>query len=221
MLPDTVALRSRWPRGLLLAGCATIGVVVAACSAMGAAKHTEEAAISPAERPPSDAVQLASCVETLDRLAHGTPTQQAEILSLAKQAADRAPQLPFEQLRYALVLAQSGHPGSNSTEARVRLRQLALATLPLGGLAHDVALLELQQLDREAALLDETRRLGSEVERAERDKVAPLTRRLQVEIEENARLHRALDEAHAKLDAIMNIERSITERKPAGEVKRQ
>ena len=154
------------------------------------------------------------------RLAHGTATQQAEILTQAKLAADRAPQLPFETLRYALVMAQPGHPGSNASEARVRLRQLALATLPTGGLAHDVALLELQRLDREAALLDETRRLNAEIERAEREKVTPLNRRVQSEIEENARLRHALEEARAKLDAIMNIERSITERKPAGEVKR-
>ncbi len=209
--------RSTWP--LLAVACATLLAAVG-CGSLRTTKPAEEAPASPAERPPSEAVMLASCFETLDKLARGTPTQQSEIITQAKLAADRAPQLPFEQLRYALVLGQSGHPGSNANEARVRLRQLALATLPQGGLAHAVALLELQRLDRESALVDETRRLNTEVDRAERDKIAPLGRRLQAEIEENARLRHALEEARAKLDAITNIERSINERKPAGEVKR-
>lgn len=212
MLPE------RRTRTLLAVACTAL--LAAGCSTLRTAKPAEETPVSPSERPPTDATELASCFETLDRLARGTATQQSEIIAQAKLSADRSPQLPFEQLRYALILGQSGHPGSNSNEARVRLRQLALATLPQGGLAHAVALLELQRLDRESALVDETRRLNNEVERAERDKIAPLNRRLQAEIEENARLHHALDEARAKLDAITNIERSITERKPAGEVKR-
>lgn len=212
MSPERTSLK------LLAVACAAL--LVASCGSLRASKPAEEVPASPSERPPSDATELASCFETLDRLARGTPTQQSEIIAQAKLAADRAPQLPFEQLRYALILGQSGHPGSNANEARVRLRQLALATLPQGGLAHAVALLELQRLDRESALVDETRRLNSEVERAERERIAPLVKRLQAEIDENARLHHALDEARAKLDAITNIERSITERKPAGEVKR-
>ncbi len=193
--------------------------MLAGCGALGGARHTAETPASPVERPPTDAAELASVIETLDRLAHGTPTQQAEILSQAKLTAVRAPQLPFEQLRYALILGQQGHAGSNPAEARVRLRQLALSTLPLGGLAHSVALLELQQLDREAALLDETRRLNADIDRTERERISPLNRKLQAELDENAHLRRALDEARAKLDAITNIERSITERKPASEVK--
>ena len=46
---------------------------------------------------------------------------------------------------------------------------------------------------------------------------ANVARRLQTEMDENARLRKALDEAHAKLDAIANIERSISDRPPATE----
>jgi hypothetical protein len=44
-----------------------------------------------------------------------------------------------------------------------------------------------------------------------------LTKRLKDEADENARLRKALDDARAKLDAITNIERSISDRPPANE----
>ena len=44
--------------------------------------------------------------------------------------------------------------------------------------------------------------------------MASANHRLQAEIDENARLRKELEEAHAKLDAIANIERSLNERKP-------
>ena len=53
--------------------------------------------------------------------------------------------------------------------------------------------------------------------RDDREKLAALNKRLQLETEENARLRKELDEARAKLDAIANIERSLNERKPAPE----
>jgi len=36
-------------------------------------------------------------------------------------------------------------------------------------------------------------------------------------MDENAKLRKELDEAHAKLEAIANIERSLNKRKPPGE----
>ena len=46
------------------------------------------------------------------------------------------------------------------------------------------------------------------------------TRRLQAEIDENAKLRRALEEARAKLDAIADIEKNITDRKKPTEGRR-
>ena len=45
-----------------------------------------------------------------------------------------------------------------------------------------------------------------------KDKLQAVNRRLQAESDENARLRKALDEAHAKLDAVTHIERSINDR---------
>jgi hypothetical protein len=40
---------------------------------------------------------------------------------------------------------------------------------------------------------------------------------LQAEIDENAKLRKDLEQARAKLDAITNIERSVSDRKPSTE----
>jgi hypothetical protein len=80
-------------------------------------------------------------------------------------------------------------------------------------------------VDAELRLNAENERLRAEAQRErtrERGTAAnpALSRRLQSEIEENARLRKALDEARAKLDAIATIEQNITERKPTPEGRR-
>ena len=58
----------------------------------------------------------------------------------------------------------------------------------------------------------ENQRLRDEALHDSKDKLQSINRRLQVESDENARLRKALDEAHAKLDAVTHIERSINDR---------
>jgi len=70
---------------------------------------------------------------------------------------------------------------------------------------------ELQRVDAEQRITAENERLVGEAQRErERQRTAPsvaaVTKRLQTEQEENAKLRKALDEARAKLDAIVNIE---------------
>ena len=57
----------------------------------------------------------------------------------------------------------------------------------------------------------------TEAQRLLRERNSTASRRLQAELEENARLRKALEDAQKKLDAIANIERTITERKPQSE----
>jgi hypothetical protein len=77
-----------------------------------------------------------------------------------------------------------------------------------------LAFLELSQIDDHLTLESENRRLQAEAVRADHERMATASHRLQAEVEENARLRRELEEARAKLDAIANIERSMNERKP-------
>ena len=67
------------------------------------------------------------------------------------------------------------------------------------------------------SLSDDRAERQAAVDRAERERNATASRRLQAELEENARLRKALEDAQKKLDAIANIERTITERKPQPE----
>ena len=75
-----------------------------------------------------------------------------------------------------------------------------------------MALVELQEVDQRLVLQAENQRLRDEALHDSKDKLQSINRRLQAESDENARLRKALDEAHAKLDAVTHIERSINDR---------
>jgi hypothetical protein len=118
------------------------------------------------------------------------------------------------QLRYALLLATPGHRGRDPPLAQSLLRQLVAQPETLVPIERAVALIELAQLDRELGLKADNDRMQSEVQRGEHERVAATAqRRLQVEIDENAKLRRQLEDAQAKLDAIANIERNLADRK--------
>ena len=51
----------------------------------------------------------------------------------------------------------------------------------------------------------------------DREHIALAQRRLQTELDENARLRKQLEDAQAKLDAIAKIERNLTQRKSGNE----
>jgi hypothetical protein len=70
----------------------------------------------------------------------------------------------------------------------------------------------LKEVDERLVLIAENRRLQQESASVTKDRNNAQARRLQAEIDENARLRRALDEAQKKLDAVTQLERSIVER---------
>jgi hypothetical protein len=170
------------------------------------------------------ALQVADHLELLQRLVQGGPAEQAEILAGAR-AGYEAGQGGGARLRYGLVLACPAHPGRDLTLAQSVLREALSAPEELTVGERALAVVELQRLDAERRLDGESQRLATELDRERsRSRRSATTdanlKRLQSEMEENARLRRALDEAKAKLDAIANIERNITDRKPAAEGRR-
>ncbi len=135
------------------------------------------------------------------------------MLAAARAGFERSPQ-GGAQLRYALLLATPGHPGRDPPRRRTLLRQLVAQPETLVPIERAVALVELAQLDRELGLKADNDRLQSEAQRGEHERlVAAVQRRLQAEIDENAKLRKQLEDAQAKLDAIANIERNLTDRK--------
>jgi hypothetical protein len=161
----------------------------------------------------ANAAVLADYLSMLQRLISGPPTQQAEILASAEHDYAVAP-TPSHQLRLAMILGTHGHPGTNLTRAQGMLREvLANPEMLLPG-ERALAALELSQVDDHLTLDAENRRLQADAARNDHAMVANANKRLQSEMDENARLRKELDAARAKLDAIANIERSLNERKP-------
>lgn len=196
---------------LLATGLAALAL--SGCSLTGGLGRTPAPAEPVIDRAQAQALLVSGHLEILQRLLAGRPAEQAEIVAAAKRDFDDAP-TPSRQLRYALVLATPNHASTDTAEAERLLRELTATPESLVPAERSLARLELAQLERQSLLAAENRRLQAALERAERDRNSSASRRLQAEIDENARLRKALEDAQKKLDAIADIERTITERKP-------
>jgi len=168
------------------------------------------------DRDTTVALMLADTIQMLQRLALAGPAEQAEILAETRAAWERAPRGPA-QLRYALVLGLPGPATRDPDRARTLLRELAAQPEALAPVERALTQVQLAQLDRELGLRTDNTRMQVEAERIERDRLAVANRRLQTELDENAKLRKQLEEAQAKLDAIAKIERNLTERQNAAE----
>jgi hypothetical protein len=172
------------------------------------------------DRDAAAAVLMGNAFQNMQHLVQAPPAEQAEILAAARTAFEHSPQ-GSAQLHYALLLAAPGHPGRDLTLSQTLLRQLAAQPETLVPIERAVALVELSQVDRELGLRTENDRLQLEAQRGDRDRNTVLQKRLQTENDENVKLHKQLDDAQAKLDAIANIERNLTDRKAPGEGRQQ
>jgi hypothetical protein len=202
-----------------VAGAATLGV--AAMLLIGGCASNE---MFPRYRPPAQAAPVVNratasstavseTLQLLQKLVKASPAEQAEIVAAAQRDYETAP-TPSRQLRFALILATPGHPATDLPRAQRLLRELMANPEMLMSGEQALTFLELQQIDDHLTLEAENRRLQTDAVRADRERLAAVNRRLQLETDENGRLRKELEEARAKLDAIANIERSLNERKP-------
>jgi hypothetical protein len=207
---------------LALGGCGTVGALKGEKPVVAAGPSTESI----------QAAQLASYITGLQQLVQGSPAEQAEVMAAAHAGYEQAHQGPAA-LRYGLVLAAPGHPARDLAQAQRVLRETLARPELLNIVERALAVVELQRVDAELRITAENERLVGEAQRErERQRTAPsvaaVAKRLQSEQEENARLRKALDEARAKLDAIVNIElersapnRPTTERPSSSEGRNQ
>ena len=198
-------------------GAATLGIAAAlwlsACTS-GLMTNTRGTTTPTAAQPPSvSAMVLSEYLLLLQKLVQGSASEQAEIVAAARNEYETAP-TPSRQLKLALILATPGHPATDQPRAQGLLRQLIAHPESLVPAERALTFLELSQIDDHLTLVAENRRLQTDAVREDQVRTANANRRLQAELDENARLRRELDEARAKLDAIANIERSLNERKP-------
>ena len=160
---------------------------------------------------------MADTFQSMQRLTQAAPAEQAEIVSAARDAYQRAPR-GETQLRYALLLATPGHPARDAATAQKLLRELAAQPEALVPIERAVVMVELAQLDHEMDLASVNQQLQSAALRTDQQRSAGSAadqRRLEAVEDENARLRKELTADQAKLDAIATIERNLTERKTA------
>ncbi len=190
--------------------CAT--VLAAACGVLP--QTIERTPAPPVERPDPSLGIVADHLEMMSKLTRETPSTQAEIVQAARDATELAP-TTSNRLKYALALATPGHGQSNPASARQMLTEILATPEALLPAERALAWVCLRDVEQRLILQAENAKLQGDAARLERERSAATNRRLQAEIDENARLKKALAEAQAKLDEIMRIERSIVERKPS------
>ncbi len=207
------------PRALLL----FTAVLLAGCSALPGTRPAPVPATATAEAV--QAAQMASYFSALQTIVQGSPAEQAEVLATARGNYEQAKQGPAT-LRYALLLAAPAHPARDPQTALRLLRESLARPELLSPIERALAIVETERVQQELGLISENERLVAEAQQ-ERDRqrsgVAPnpaLAKRLQSEIDDNARLKKELDEAKAKLEAIANIERTLPVRPPANEARK-
>jgi hypothetical protein len=205
------------PSGVLWIAVSLVGLGACAnIEAIHSPPPPERSENMPEDRDTVAAVLIGSTFQSMQRLAQAAPAEQAEILAAAREAYVRSPQ-GEAQLRYALMLATPGHPARDPIVAQKLLRELAARPEALVPLERAVTLIELAEIDSELGLKAENERLQGDAQRTDRERIALAQRRLQTELDENARLRKQLEDAQAKLDAIAKIERNLTQRKSGNE----
>jgi hypothetical protein len=192
----------------LLAGCTTSGGLFGSRGATASAVQT----------PPADGAArsgdgdgLAIYLETLRDLIEGDAVVQADAFRNVANAADTAP-TTTNRLNLALALATPGHPSSNAIEAQKQLSALLASGDALLPEERTLALVHLKEVEQRLILDAEAQRLQRAVQAASAQRNDQSAQRLQAALEENRQLKAELEEAKAKLDAIVNIERSIRDR---------
>lgn len=203
-------------RNPLLGGVPSLcAALLIGCAAPGTPHKRNELPAPVMNQSATDASPVATTLQAISELPQVDPGRQAEMFEAARIAAEQTP-TTANRLKFALVLATPGHVGADPVAAQRQLSELLATPETLLPIEQYLASTELRQVDRQLVLDAENRRLRDEAPREARDKLAAVNRRLAAETDENVKLHKELDEARAKLDAISHIERSINDRGTSG-----
>jgi hypothetical protein len=191
---------------LLLQGCALTEKLREEAQSAAA-----DSANVPPPAPPSSG-NTPPYLDIMNNLSTPDPARQADLFYEVEREYTRAP-TTASTLRYAVALVTPGHPASSPSEGKRLLETLLATPERLTQDERTLAAVLLHETDVRLKLEAENRRLLATLDDRSRTQ-ANSDKRIQAQIEENARLRRALAEAQQKLDAIKEIERSIIERSP-------
>jgi hypothetical protein len=156
---------------------------------------------------------LRAYLDTMDGLSAPDAARQADVFYEVQREYTRAP-TTATTLRYAVALATPGHPASSPQEGKKLLETMLATPERMTPEERTFAAVLLHETNARLKLEAENRRLLATLDDRGRSQ-ANSDKRVQAQIDENARLRRALAEAEQKLNAIKEIERSIIERSPS------
>lgn len=151
-------------------------------------------------------------LDTMTGLTNSDPARQADIFYEVESEYTRAP-TTASTLRYAVALVTPEHPAANPAEGKKLLENLLATPERMVPAERSLALILMHETAARLKVEAENRRLLATLDDRNRAQ-ANSEKRAQAQIEENARLRRLLNEAQRKLDAIKEIETSISERSP-------
>jgi len=208
-------MMKRGYKSWLLPAC--LAVTLLQGCALTARLREEAQAAAAANNPPAPPAPASSGVtppylDVMNNLSTPDRARQADLFYEVEREYTRAP-TTASTLRYAVALVTPGHPASSPSEGKRLLETLLATPERLTQDERTLASVLLHETDVRLKLEAENRRLLATLDDRSRSQ-ANSDKRIQAQIEENARLRRALTEAQQKLDAIKEIERSIIERSP-------
>ena len=184
-------------------------VLLAACTSLppGAAPTEPAARPAPASTSPAS---LAPYLQTLTNIAPGDVARQQQEIEAALLAAQQS-RSDHDALRYALALGGAGPASSNPVEAKRLLAELLARPNELDAAEVVLANAFLREFDARVALYAELARQREETEQKLTVLDSDASRRAEALAAENKWLKRALAEAERKLEAVAEMERSLTE----------
>jgi hypothetical protein len=192
---------------LLFASCV---MLISGCGLLERLRSEPEPVVQTVVRTTDSSIRV--YLETMDGLGSHDAARQADVFYEVEQDYTRAP-TTASTLRYAVALVTPLHPASSPAEGKRLLETLLATPERMTQEERTLAMVLLRETDARLKLEAENRRLLETLDDRSRSQ-ANSDKRVQAQLEENARLRRALAEAQQKLDAIKEIERSIIERSP-------
>ncbi len=152
---------------------------------------------------------VASYFEVLDLMAPGDTVRQSTALASTLTEAQQNP-TSSNRLRHAIALGAAGHSSSNPVEARRLITELLAGEHDLTSQEVSLANAFLREYDARVALYADLARQREESERQMKSIGADDDRRYGTLHAETQRLKKALADAERKLEAVAEMERTLT-----------
>lgn len=194
---------------LALAIVVAAALLVAGCGLLDGLRGSREAQDIP--EPRTEGQVLSDHLAFLEAFTAARPEEQASVLEAARQAAATRPTAE-NRLRYALLLADPGTASHDPGAASAALESLLGHPDLLRPAERTLARLLLDETSAHARLRRENAEIVLQAAKGEKEREQALNRRIQAQAAEIESLRRAVEDAEAKLRAVAELEKSLTER---------